>query len=221
MAEKYDKIIEAVVDGDEIETEESVQQYLKDGESALEIMNEGIIKGAKKVGDLFEEGEFFLSDLMLAGNAMKAGMEILTPEMEKLVETGDIGKQKVIIIGTVETDIHDIGKNIVSTMFLSSGYQVIDLGVDVSATTILEEATANQADIVALSALMTTSRPYMEDTIKMIKSSPMKDKIKIIVGGSAVDQKYADGIGADGFSKNAAGAIKLVASILEEGTDDA
>jgi len=214
MSEMYREIVEAVVAGDEEATARQVKDCLDRGCDPLEILNEGIIRGAGQVGDLFEEGEFFLGDLMVAGQAMKAGMEVLAPGLEALSDGR--GKQEQVVIATVQTDVHDIGKNIVSTMLLASGFKVLDLGVDVPPARILDQVSKTNASLVALSALMTTSRPYMKDTVELIRSSPLGDQVKILVGGGAVNPAYAEAIGADGYAPNAVKAVMLATDILKE-----
>ncbi len=214
MSEMYREIVEAVVAGDEEATARQVKACLDQGCDPLEILNGGIILGAGQVGDLFEEGEFFLSDLMMAGQAMKAGMEVLAPGLEALSDGR--GKQEQVVIATVQTDVHDIGKNIVSTMLLASGFKVLDLGVDVPPARILDQVKESNASLVALSALMTTSRPYMKDTVDLIRSSPLGDTVKILVGGGAVNPAYAEAIGADGYAPNAVQAVMLATEIVKE-----
>ncbi|MDI6814300.1 MAG: B12-binding domain-containing protein, partial [Desulfitobacteriaceae bacterium] len=167
MANLLDQICQAVVEGDDVSIVEFVQEALQAGESPLRILNEGLMPGADIVGKRFEEGEYFLPDLMLAGRALKAAMEILKPLLATAAATDPTLKKARIVIATVQTDIHDIGKNIVASMLAAAGYDVIDMGVDVPLNSIIDKAEETQAEIIALSALLTTSMPYMKDLIEL------------------------------------------------------
>jgi len=212
MGNMYQEIMEAVLEGDEDLVVEKVNEALGQEMDPVEILNQGLVAASNIVGEKFEAGEFFLSDLMLSGNAIKAGMEIINPRLK--IMDFVVENRATVVIGTVCTDIHDIGKNIVSSMLVSSGHNVIDLGVDVSASRFVDEATEKKADIIALSSLMTTSRPYMKEAIQMLKKSITNRDIKIIIGGGAVNQEYCDSVGADGYSENGFRAVKLVEEIM-------
>jgi methylmalonyl-CoA mutase cobalamin-binding domain/chain len=171
--------------------------------------------GSDEVGKRFESGEFFLPELMLAGRALKASMEILKPHLaEKTLTTGEKARGK-IVIATVQTDIHDIGKNIVASMLTAAGYDVTDLGVDVPLKSIVDKAEEVGAQVIAISALLTTSMPYMKDLIGLLKGRGLREKYLVLVGGASVTEPWARDIGADGTARNAAQAVTLVRSLLK------
>lgn len=212
MLNVCDEIKMAVIDGDEDLVVDRVNYALSQDLDPIEILNKGLIEGSNVVGQKFEEGEFFLPDLMVSGNAIKAGMEVINPKLKAVNFV--VENKATIVIGTVSTDIHDIGKNIVSTMLISSGHDVIDLGVDVAPSRFIDEAVKNNADIIALSSLMITSRPYIKDTINLLRRSTPNTNIKVIIGGGAVNQEYCDSVGADGYSENAVKAVRLVETLM-------
>lgn len=203
---------QAVIDGDSQAALQAVQEALAQGQDPQEILDLGLIAGAQVVGQKFEAGEYFLADLMLAGNALKAALEILQPELQRQC-TGYQSRGRVLI-ATVETDIHDIGKNIVSSMLVAAGFEVLDLGVDVPAGKILEAAMKHEPQVVALSSLLTTSRPYLRDVINLFQEKGQREKYRIIVGGGAVNADYAQEIKADGYAENAIEAVRLVRKLL-------
>jgi methylmalonyl-CoA mutase cobalamin-binding domain/chain len=172
--------------------------------------------GADIVGKRFEEGEYFLPDLMLAGRALKAAMEILKPLLASAAATDPSLKKAKIVIATVQTDIHDIGKNIVASMLAAAGYEVIDMGVDVPLNSIIDKAEETRADIIALSALLTTSMPYMKDLIDLLQARGLRQKYRVMVGGASVSPEWAESIGADGTGRDAIEAVRLARRLLGE-----
>lgn len=216
MASNLDQICQAVVEGDDISIVEYVQEALKAGESPLRILNEGLMPGADIVGKRFEEGEYFLPDLMLAGRALKAAMEILKPLLASAAAADPSLKKAKIVIATVQTDIHDIGKNIVASMLAAAGYEVIDMGVDVPLSAIIDKAEETKADIIALSALLTTSMPYMKDLIDRLQARGLRQKYRVMVGGASVTPEWAESIGADGTGRDAVEAVRLARRLLGE-----
>jgi len=179
-------------------------------EDPLSIINRGVIPPLEQIGDLFAKGEAFLPQLMLAGDAAKHALNFLKKQLPS-----HASKQKgTIIIGTVKGDIHDIGKNITAAMLENHGYRVIDLGKNVPGEEFLAAAQKEQADIVGLSALMTTTMVEMGPIIRMLKTAD--SKLKVIVGGAVVTEEYARSIGADGYGKDAVAAVKLVQSLLTD-----
>jgi 5-methyltetrahydrofolate--homocysteine methyltransferase len=216
MASTLDQICQAVVEGDDVSIVEYVQEALKAGESPLRILNEGLMPGADIVGKRFEEGEYFLPDLMLAGRALKAAMEILKPLLASAAATDPSLKKAKIVIATVQTDIHDIGKNIVASMLAAAGYEVIDMGVDVPLNSIIDKAEETRADIIALSALLTTSMPYMKDLIDLLQARGLRQKYRVMVGGASVTPEWAESIGADGTGRDAIEAVRLARRLLGE-----
>ena len=201
-------ILEAVVVFDREAVVENVKAAIDSGISIDDILNKGLIDAMDVVGEKFSSGEVFVPEMLMAAKAMQAGLEVLQPYMEDdaLVEKG------TVIIGTVKGDLHDIGKNLVSMMVEGAGFNVIDLGVDVDTEKFVSEAKAHNADVVCLSALLTTTMPTMAKTVEALKESGLK--AKTIIGGAPVTDAYAQQIGADGFSDNAPGAVELIRKLV-------
>ena len=204
-----DNIYEAILDGDMGIVPTNVQSALDAGISVSDILVEGMIAAMEEVGRLFQEGEYFVPEMLLAAHSMKAGLSVLQPH---LVNTGvePIGK---IILGSVDGDMHDIGKNLVAMMLEGAGFQIVDLGTDVSAAQFVE-AVKEGADILGLSALLTTTLPSMESTIRAIEAAGLREDVKIVVGGAPVTTDYAHQIGADGYAKDASQAVKVAKSFI-------
>lgn len=175
-----------------------------------DILNKGLIKGLENIGALFERQEIFVPELLMAGMAMSNALVLLRPILEKS-DTPPVGK---LVIGTVEGDVHDIGKNIVSMMFTGSGFEVIDLGIDVSALRFAEVVDAEKPDVLALSCLYTPTRLAMNDVIRELTENNLRNGVRIIVGGAPIDQNFADMIGADGYAPDAPAGVKKVLSWL-------
>jgi 5-methyltetrahydrofolate--homocysteine methyltransferase len=171
-----------------------------------DILNKGLIKGLEIIGKLFEKQEIFVPELLMAGMAMTDALGLLRPAMEKS-DVPPVGK---LVIGTVEGDVHDIGKNIVSMMFTGSGFKVTDLGIDVSAQKFVDTVEKEKPDILALSCLYTPTRLAMNDVIKLLKEKNLRNKVKIIIGGAPIDQNYADMIGADGYAPDPPSGVRKV-----------
>ena len=183
-----------------------VQEALDEGASAAEILNTGMIGAMAVVGEKFKNNEIFVPEMLIAARAMKKGVEVLTPLL-KAAGTESAGK---LILGTVAGDLHDIGKNLVGMMIEGAGFEVIDLGVDVPAEKFIEAMKENpDCKIVALSALLTTTMPAIKDTIDAIVAAGLRDTVKIMIGGAPVTQAFADEVGADGYSEDAASAAEL------------
>jgi len=210
MSEVMETLYESVLEGERDETLEYVQKALDEGVAPDVILNEGMIAAMKEVGQLFEEGEYFVPEMLIAARAMQGGLEILRP---KLVASGiePVGK---VVLGTVKGDLHDIGKNLVGMMLEGAGFDVQDLGIDVSSETFIEAIT-DDVDVVGLSALLTTTMPEMAATIKAIDEAGLRSKVKIMVGGAPVTSDYAQKIGADGYASDAGQAAALAQSFME------
>jgi len=193
------KISDSMLELDLESVKKFVEEALKIGVSPQKIIKDGLGKGMEGVGERFASHEYFLSDLIVAGAIMQEAMQILEPHLKAgvMVPTGKV------VIATVEGDLHDIGKNIVISMLKSAGFTVIDLGVDVPAEKIIKKAEEEEADIIALSALLSVVVPYLEKTVKAIKSSPIGRKVKVLVGGRVVDEELARRIGADSYARDA------------------
>ena len=190
--------------------EELTQQGLDEGKSASELLNDGLIPAMDEVGKKYEAGEIYVPEMLMAAKAMKAALAILRPI---LAETGVEAKGKVVI-GTVEGDLHDIGQNLVSIMLEGAGYEVHNLGIDNTKDAFVEAVKETESDVVAMSALLTTTMIQMPEVIEALKASGLRDGVKIIIGGAPVTQEYADQIGADGYAKDAAAAVTLVRGLL-------
>jgi len=181
-----------------------------EGVGADQIINEGLIAGMSVVGDKFKKNEFYVPEVLIAARAMHAGMDIIKP---LLAESG-IEPRGKIAIGTVKGDLHDIGKNLVAMMLEGGGYDVIDLQVDVAPEKFVEAVRDQGAQVVALSALLTTTMPSMKDTIEALKEAGVRGQVKVMIGGAPVTQNYADEIGADGYAPDAASAVDKAAELL-------
>ena len=209
MQTELKNLYQCVLEGELGEAKEKIQAVIATGLPASQILNEGLIAPMGEVGRLFEEGEYFVPEMLVSAKTMQSALDILKP---LLVEGGveAIGK---VVLGTVKGDLHDIGKNLVGMMVEGAGFEVIDLGVDVSPSKFIEAIVAG-TDIVGLSALLTTTMPAMEETIKAITEAGLRDKVKIIVGGAPVTEAYAERIGADGFAKDASQAATLAKTLI-------
>ena len=185
-----------------------VQAEVDAGTDVSQILNDGLIAAMDEVGRLFSQGELFVPEMLKAAQAMKAGLEILKP----LLVQGGAEPKGTVVIGTVKGDLHDIGKNLVAMMMEGAGFRVIDLGVDVDTDRFLAEAEANAADVICLSALLTTTMPAMERTVKMVRDKGLR--YKTVVGGAPVTPAFAEKIGADGYSDDAPGAVELTRRLL-------
>jgi len=207
--DQYKTIYDGVLAGDMGTVEESVQAVLDAGNPPGDILHKGLIGAMGEVGRLFEEGEYFVPEMLIAARAMKAGLAILKPH---LVDSGVEPAGKVAI-GTVKGDLHDIGKNLVAMMLEGAGFEINDLGTDVTPETFVA-AVEQGADIIGLSALLTTTMPSMEATMKAIVASGLRDKVKIMIGGAPVTTDYSNKIGADGFAPDASQAVTLAKSLM-------
>jgi 5-methyltetrahydrofolate--homocysteine methyltransferase len=211
MSEALKKIREGVIDGNRELVVSNIQSALDEGVAAQEILNEGLISAMNEVGRLFEEGEFFVPEMLIAARAMQAGLALLKPY---LLEQ-DVKPLGVVVAGTVKGDLHDIGKNLVCMMLEGAGFTIRDLGSDVSAEKFVEAVSSGDVDIVAMSALLTTTMPSMKSTIEALATAGLRDKVKVMVGGAPVTDNYAKQIGADGFSPDASRAVALAKSLIE------
>ena len=195
------------------EVEEAVKEALDAGLSPLEIIEGGLAPAMRVIGDKFEKGEYFLAELVAAGETFK---EILNNMLRpKMMERGEITKKLGrVVIGTVRGDLHDIGKNIVATMLESAGFEVYDLGVDVPPEEFVRKAKEVGADIVAMSALLTTTMMEMKNVIEELKKSGIRDKVKVIIGGAPITEEFAKEIGADAYGEDAVKAVKICKQLL-------
>ncbi|HNR68477.1 MAG TPA: corrinoid protein [bacterium] len=205
-----DELAENIIKGQAPAVEQLTEKALAEGESPESVLRNGLIKGMDVVGAKFKANEFYVPEVLIAARAMKAGMKILRP---RLAESGvqPVGR---FIVGTVKGDLHDIGKNLVAMMMEGAGFEVIDLGVDVTPEKFVASIKETNAQFVGMSALLTTTMVKMKDTIEAINSSGMRNSVKIVVGGAPLTQKFADEIGADGYAPDAASAVELVKNLL-------
>ncbi|MCB8924186.1 MAG: corrinoid protein [Ardenticatenaceae bacterium] len=204
-----DDIYDAIIDGDKNGTVESVKAALADGLSPKEILNDGMIAAMDEVGRLFEETEIFVPEMLVAARAMKAGLELLRPY---LVKSG-IEPAGKVVLGTVQGDMHDIGKNLVGMMLEGAGFEIVDLGVDVAPEKFIE-ALQGEVDILGMSALLTTTMVSMEKTVKAIEAAGLRHKAKIMVGGAPVTEEFAKHIGVDGYAGDASQAVTVAKALL-------
>lgn len=210
MNENISVLYNSILEGDVTGTKEGVQTALVAGLEPGQILADGMIAAMKEVGRLFEEGDYFVPEMLIAARAMQAGLSLLKPYLL----SSDVKSAGRVAIGTVKGDLHDIGKNLVALMLEGAGFEILDLGVDVAPEKFIEAIATGGANIVALSALLTTTMPNMKTTIEAIQAADLRDKVKIIIGGAPVTQAYADQIGADGFSSDASRAVSLAQTLL-------
>lgn len=194
---------ESLIKGDIEKTAELTQAALNSGARAKDVLDKCLVPGLEEVGRRFQRGEYYFPELLVAGEAMKSAMTILKPELVKKGGT-TIGR---FVIGTVKSDIHDIGKNIIIMMMEGNGWDVIDLGVDVSSEQFCQAVRDNKIDVLGMSALLTTTINQLPQTIEMLKKQGLRNKVKVMVGGVSVTQAFADQIGADGYGKDAVEAV--------------
>ena len=212
MGDFYEELQECMLDGDDELAVEITEAELEKGTDPLDIIQKNMVPILNDIGDQFSRLELFLPDLVMAAEVATAVKEVISSKLVK-AEGVDAGK---VVIGTLQGDVHDIGKNIVSTLLEVNGYEVFDLGNDVPPFDFIETAKRENADIIALSSLLTTSMPYMEDVIKGLNGLGIRDKFSVIVGGGPVSEPWAMSIGADGYSEDANEAIKLCDKIMTE-----
>ncbi len=203
------ELYNAILEGQRDVAKANVEKALADGEKPADVLD-AMVNAMGEVGRLFEEGEYFVPEMLIAARAMKTGMEILKPE---LVDA-DIQPVGTIIAGTVKGDLHDIGKNLVCMMLEGSGFQVIDLGSDVSPDAFVAAVKEHQPNFVAMSALLTTTMPSMQSTIEALKDAGLRDKVKVLIGGAPITDAYAEKIGADGYAPDASRAVTLAKAMV-------
>ena len=199
------KIAESLIQGNVSQIRKLIQEAIDDGQDTGMILQEGLIAGMNVIGDRFKMNEIYIPEVLIAARAMKEGMVLLRP----LIAREEIKNAGAIVLGTVKGDLHDIGKNLVGMMLEGAGFDVIDLGIDVDPEKFMEATKENNASIIGLSCLLTTTMAAMEDVILSINNSQLNAKVKIMIGGAPITQKYADEIGADGYAPDAARAVDL------------
>ena len=203
-------IIEAVIHGDKGKAVKFTQKGLSGGLDPLVLINQGLVAGMDIVGPRFKNGEMFIPEVLQSAAAMHAGMDVLKPRLKgKEVES-----RGTVVLGTVQGDHHDIGKNLVAMMLEAGGFRVLNLGVDIRAANFVDSAVKQKAQLIGLSALLTTTMPAMNEVIEILKKNGKRDKFKVLVGGAPVTQKFANDIGADGYAPDAASAVELCRKLL-------
>ena len=199
------KLSECVLEMEDEDVVDVAEEYIEAGYPALDGIMEGLVDGMNKASVLYDEEEYFVTDLLLCSDAMYAGLDVLKPHLE----SNDSQDKKKAVIGVVEGDTHDIGKNLVKIMMETAGFEMHDLGRDVPAEEFVNQAEALKAQLVCISTLMTTTMSGMEEIIKLLKERGIRDNVKVMVGGSPISKKFADDIGAEGYSVNAVEAVKV------------
>jgi corrinoid protein of di/trimethylamine methyltransferase len=211
--ELFAALRQAVIDGDAVQSAELAQRVLDEEVPPLAAIDNGLVPGLSYVGEQFGMGELFLPDMMLAARAMQKAMAILEPELQRqATERKVVGR---VIIGTVKGDIHEIGKNLVGMMLSTSGFEVHDLGVDVAPDRFAAAAAEHNADIVGVSALLTTTMAGQRAVVEALAAAGLGGKVKVMVGGAPASQSWADEIGADGYSEDAIGAVALARKLVD------
>ncbi|MHA1195232.1 MAG: cobalamin B12-binding domain-containing protein [Promethearchaeota archaeon] len=209
----FENIINAIISLDEKKAMDLAKKAINDKMDLLEVIEKGFGVGIKKIGDLWEEGEIFLPELMLGGEIVEKSLNIMLPHLEK--QGGKRAGNK-IVMATIEGDIHSIGKTIVATLLKANGFEVIDLGADVPASKIVETAIEEKADVIGISALLTTTMIGQKKVIDILIEKNIRDQFKIILGGAPVSKKWVNECGADGYADNAIDAVELVKKITQE-----
>ena len=205
-----DHLFSAILNGKSDDAAAATREAIANGAAPQDLINGQMIRAMSEVGQRFQDGKAFVPQLLIAGRAMKAALEILKPMMAGSDSTS-LGK---VVIGTVKGDLHDIGKNLVASTLEGCGFEVINIGIDVSADTFIQAIKENQPDILCMSALLTTTMGYMKDVIDALEAAGIRDQVKVMVGGAPVTQGFADEIGADGYSDNANSAVTVAKQLL-------
>lgn len=208
---KLEDLSSAVISGNDKKVVELTKQAIAEKLTPISIINDALIPGMTVVGKRFKNNEMFVPEVLMSARAMNAGMDLVKP----LLLGGEVISKGTMVIGTVKGDLHDIGKNLVAMMFESAGYKVIDMGVDVSPEDFVKAVKEHHAQVLGLSALLTTTMLSMRDTIEILKEEGLRDTVKVVIGGAPISQDFADEIGADGFAPDAASATELVDGLLK------
>lgn len=203
MNDFFDVLTQAVRDGDHKQVVKTIREALTKGIPAVDLLDKGLVPGMRALGDLARDGTIYLPEILISIRAMNMGVEELKPLLAGI----DISKRGTVVLGTATGDIHDIGKNLVRLMLTNNGFNVIDMGVDVSADAFVSAAQEHKADIVAVSALLTTTITYFPTIVKALEKAGLKNKVKVMVGGAPVTRAYADQIGAQGFAEDCVTAV--------------
>lgn len=209
--EYHQQLSDAIVDMDEDKVAELAEQVVEEKLDAYKAIEQGLSDGMERAGQLFEDEEYFIPELLMCSDAMYAGLKILKPH---IVQVESVDKKAKVVIGVVEGDTHDIGKNLVKIMLETSGFEVHDLGRDIPASQFVDKAIEIGADIIGLSTLMTTTMDGMREVIELLESKGVREQFKVMIGGGPISQAFANKIGADAYAVNAADAVKVARRIL-------
>ena len=209
--ELIQKLYECVVEMEDEDVVDVCNEYLEAGYSAYDGIMEGLVAGMNKASELYDEEEYFVTDVLLCSDALYAGLDVLRPHLDA---SDEMGEAKKIVIGVVEGDTHDIGKNLVKIMLETAGFEMYDLGRDVPLDAFVEKAKEVDADIIAMSTLMTTTMGGMGIVIRKLEEAGLRDRVKVMIGGSPISRKFADEIGAEGYSANAVEAVAVAKQLV-------
>ncbi len=209
------EIQQAIIDLEEERTEELTLQAIDEGYDPIDILQKGLTRGVRTVGDKFGRGEVFLPELAMSADCMRAGVQHVDPLLAEM-DLGDDEKSGLFLIGTVDEDIHNIGKNILVTMLKANGFDVIDLGVEIPNEEFIEAVREHEPDLLGMSALMTMTMDHQEEVIDLLEEEGLRDQVKVMVGGAPTSPEWRDEIGADGYGDNADAAVKVATELLEE-----
>jgi len=210
MTTEFDLLKAAIISGDAEPATRLTQEALDAGASPMDIVDNGMVIAMDEVGRRFSAGEFFIPEMLIAARAMQHALQLLKPHLA----AGRVSSRGVIALGTVQGDLHDIGKNLVGMLLEGAGFQVVDLGVDVPASRFVDALKEEEADVLAMSALLTTTMPQMRDTVEALTEAGLRGQVRVMVGGAPLTQAYAHKIGADAYAPDAASAVEVVRQLL-------
>jgi corrinoid protein of di/trimethylamine methyltransferase len=205
MADDFSPLLQAIIDGDKDAAEALTRGFLDAGRDPLTVVTEGLVPAMAVVGEKFQRNEYYLPEMLTSARAMKACMALARPRLA----SGQAAGIGTVVIGTVKGDLHDIGKNLVAAMLEGAGFRIIDLGADTPPAKFVAAVREHQADLVGLSALLTTTMPLMREVIRALQESSMRDRVRVIIGGAPVTQQFANDIGADGYAADAVEAVGI------------
>jgi 5-methyltetrahydrofolate--homocysteine methyltransferase len=212
MGEFQQSIYKSILDGDQVSTKQLVHQAIESGVAPASILQDGMIAAMAEVGRLYEAGEYYVPEMLISARAMQTGLAILKPFLQE-TNVSSTGK---VVIGTVKGDLHDIGKNLVAMMLEGAGFEVIDLGSDVTPEKFVEAVKREKPDVIAMSALLTTTMLNMNTTLEALREAGIRDSVKVMIGGAPVTDEYAEQIAADGFADDASKAVSMAKKLIKQ-----
>lgn len=216
MNQEITELFNAILEGNAELAKEKIEEALSIKLAPSQILNQGMIASMAEVGDRFERGEYYVPEMLIAALAMQEALPILKPHLKQ----SDLIAEGKVVIGTVQGDLHDIGKNLVGMMLEGAGFEISDLGTDVSADQFVDAVRDDEIDIVAMSALLTTTMPNMKSVVEALHNAGLRDRVKVIIGGAPVTESYAQEIGADGYATDASRAIKVAKAMMSPQNND-